>query len=252
MAAGELAAAIARSANDALREFDGKSGDAADAERTAPLSAQEVDVLGVPGFDLSSFGAIERTAAELARAGVHVSAIVNNAGLVSVSGAATEQGFEQTFGVNFVGTAYWTQLLRQHAVIGRGARVIMVGSEEHRQHALEPDAAEPLGAPTRASWANAMARYGRSKLLLCAYAHELGRRWRADEIAVYDACPGPVASDIARDAPAPVALALAAVLRWTFPSAAEAALPVIALAVDDAFAFGARAPVHHHLSLIHI
>lgn len=238
MAAGELQAAIARSATAALGEFGGPS--------RAPLRAEEVDVLGVGGFDLSSFASIERTAAELADAGVRVSALINNAGLVSGSGAPTEQGFERAFGVNFLGTAYWTLLLRAHGVLLPGARVVMVGSEEHRQHIIDTDTT--LGAPApHASWRDAMARYGRSKLLLSVFAHELGRRWRAD-IAVYDICPGPVASDIARDAPPLVASAVAFALRWAFPSAAEAALPVVALAVDAGFAAEHGAPVHHHMS----
>lgn len=244
MGPGELQAAIAHDANDALRTFGG----------TSNVRAEDVDVLGIPGFDLSSFSSIERTVSELARAGVRVSALINNAGLVSVSGAPTENGFEQTFGVNFLGTAHFTQLLRAHGVLDRGSRVVMVGSEEHRQHTIyaSEEEANLLGRPSNQSaWLNtfdAMARYGRSKLLLNAYAHELARRWAADEIAVYDVCPGPVASDIARDAPRLVATAVAAVLRWVFPTAAEAALPVVALAVEPTFAFGSGEPVHHHMS----
>mmetsp|Transcript_21336 Transcript_21336/g.49802 ORF Transcript_21336/g.49802 Transcript_21336/m.49802 type:complete len:226 (+) Transcript_21336:883-1560(+) len=123
----------------------------------------------------------------------------------------------------------------------------MIGSEEHRQHTFEPWG-QLDSTPASASWLDAMARYGSSKLLLSAAAHELSRRWAADKLTVYDVCPGPVASDIARDTPLLVAWAVAAVLHMMLPSAAEAALPVVALAVDPAFAFGRGAPVHHHMS----
>mmetsp|Transcript_21336 Transcript_21336/g.49801 ORF Transcript_21336/g.49801 Transcript_21336/m.49801 type:complete len:246 (+) Transcript_21336:159-896(+) len=114
----ELRESIAASANDALRLRTRHPG----SQPRPPLLADEVDdVLGLPGFDLASFSSIERTADQLARAGVRVSALVDNAGVVSLSGSS-EQGFESTFAVNFLGTLYFTLLLKQSGVLPRGPR----------------------------------------------------------------------------------------------------------------------------------
>jgi NAD(P)-dependent dehydrogenase (short-subunit alcohol dehydrogenase family) len=246
MSEAELKRAVLESVNQTLA-----LAEAADGAVASLLCRDELEVLGIPGFDLASFDSIERTVEQLAATGVRLDALVNNAGLVSVRGSPTAEGFEATFGVNFLGTVHWTQLLRERGVLGPGSRVVMVGSEEHRQHSIEaPARPTHLGVQlTPASWLNSMDRYGRSKLLLNAYAHELSRRWaHGHGIAVYDVCPGPVASEIARDAPPLVAAAVSAMLRATFPSAAEAALPVVALAVDPAFALDTGASVHHHMS----
>jgi NAD(P)-dependent dehydrogenase (short-subunit alcohol dehydrogenase family) len=150
--------------------------------------------------------------------------------LASISSEApTGRSFEATFGVNFIGSAYW---------------IVMVGSEEHRQHVIRR---RPLGVPPAgATWRDAMERYGWSKICLNAYAHELRRRWPGH--AVYDVCPGPVASEIGREAPPAVARALSFLLRMVFPTPAEAALPVLRLAFDESFAVDRGAPVHHHMS----
>jgi len=217
-----------------------------------------LSVEGIPGFDLNSFDAIERCVTELVRRGVLVDAVINNAGLVPISGRVTEEGFEQAFGVNFLGTALFTQRLREAGILASGARVVMVGSEEHRQHSyadLFPGVrdgthASRLGVvPLDRGVMAAMPLYGQSKLHLNTFAHELARRWHDEGISVFDICPGPVASDIARDAPWWLAWLVKHTLAFTFPSPFEAALPVVALAVEDIETLpgGGRA-VHHHMS----
>lgn len=213
------------------------------------LTADGVRVLGVPGFDLASFDSIERAVDALAEAGVIADALVNNAGLVPVSAARTAEGLELALGVNFAGNALWTERLRERGVLAPRARIVFVGSEEHRQHAAP---LEPLG--TTPGWrtmgvANAMARYGYSKLLLAIWAHELARQWGPEGVEVFDVCPGPVASEIARDLPPLLARLIAAALARLFPTPAEAALPVVALAVEPIGALPAPAEeTHYHMS----
>ena len=57
--------------------------------------------------------------------------------------------------------------------------------------------------PSDASVFNAMDRYAYSKLLLTTWSHELARR-APRNLIVRDICPGPVASQIAREAPWPI------------------------------------------------
>lgn len=119
-----------------------------------------------------------------------------------------------------------------------------------------------LGAvPSDASVFNAMERYAYSKLLLTTFSHELSRRLA---YPVKDICPGPVASQvslsqsgsvtkgltrriakglthvptylacqIARDAPWPINEITQYGMRLCFPSAQDAALPVVELLLSS-------------------
>ena len=85
-----------------------------------------------------------------------------------------------------------------------------------------------------------MERYAFSKLLLTTFSHELARRVPC---TIKDVCPGPVASEIARDAPWPLG-DLTLVGMWlTFPSPSDAALPLV-----ERLLAGKTADVHYHMS----
>lgn len=291
----------------------------ADRAAVKPVRAADVSVVSPScGLELGSLASIERFVAALASAGVVVDVLVNNAGMVPVSPKPTADGFEQAFGINYLGTVYLTQLLLSKRVLAKGARVVNVSSEEHRlgsfaEHApyilvhreaqarackeavaalrrsqigLGAEGAEegaesggaagakkaaeappkpPVAAPTGGHrlgevrftrLSDAMGRYAYSKLLLTTHSHELHRRREELGISVVDVCPGPVASEIARDAPLVGALVQWG-MRLAFPSPTQAALPVLELAVqppaslvqpDWPACLSATAAVHYHMS----
>ena len=88
-----------------------------------------------------------------------------------------------------------------------------------------------------------MGEYGRSKLHLCTYATELARR--LDGVGVHSLCPGPVASDIAREAPGWVKPILGPIMRAAFRAPDKAAEPVMLLAGGEAMA--GRTGVYLHI-----
>jgi len=70
-----------------------------------------------------------------------------------------------------------------------------------------------------------------------------------DKVTVYDMCPGPVASGIARGTPV-IGPAIVWAMDKVFPSKFEAALPVLRLGFDPAFesiAEGGGGEAHHHM-----
>jgi NAD(P)-dependent dehydrogenase (short-subunit alcohol dehydrogenase family) len=78
-----------------------------------------------------------------------------------------------------------------------------------------------------------MAEYSRSKLHLCTYATELAARLNPTDqtlVAVHSLCPGPIASNIAREAPAWLKPLLNPLMRLFFNSPAKAANAVLLLA----------------------
>ena len=82
-----------------------------------------------------------------------------------------------------------------------------------------------------------MKQYGHSKLALCLAMRGLAARYRTADgtplVDVFHLCPGPVASNIARNAPAWIRPVANGVVQAFFPSPAKAAAPVIYLTCSD-------------------
>lgn len=239
------------------------------------------------GLELGSMASIDAFVDALHAEGVQLDALINNAGMVPITKGTTAEGFERAFGVNFLGTAHLSLRLVEKGVLRDGATVINVSSEEHRlaslslhrdapvpssEHphgAIEHSPAKlsasaaptgPVGAPPKQPQTvlTAMDRYAYSKLLLTTLSHELARQLAPRGTFVFDICPGPVASQIAREAPWPIG----DIARWgmwlTFPAPSDAALPVVELLrpIASGAALTAHAPksadevsaVHYHMS----
>ena len=90
--------------------------------------------------------------------------------------------------------------------------------------------------------------YGRSKLHLCTFATEFARRANPGGevvVGVHSLCPGPVASNIAREAPAWLKPVVSPLLKLLFRSPAKAAEPVVLLAGGSEM--GGRNGVYLHM-----
>jgi NAD(P)-dependent dehydrogenase (short-subunit alcohol dehydrogenase family) len=106
-----------------------------------------------------------------------------------------------------------------------------VSSEAHRTS--EPINFDEFGAFVDYGLKGGMAEYSRSKLHLCTYATELAARLNPlDEmqVAVHSLCPGPIASNIAREAPLWLEPLLNPLMRLLFSTPARAANAVMLLA----------------------
>ena len=241
---------LARTGTDAMRAC------AKDPHAVPQLAPSDIDVRSPScGLEMGSLASIDRFVDELASQGVLLDGLINNAGMVPISGGVTAEGFEPAFGINYLGTVHHTLELHRRGLLKPDATIVNVTSEEHRiaSFASVLDAPLPsthqgerrhdvhLGAlPVEASVFNAMERYAFSKLLLTTFSHELARRVPC---TIKDVCPGPVASEIARDAPWPLG-DLTLVGMWlTFPSPSDAALPIVERLLADK-----TADVHYHMS----
>ena len=210
------------------------------------------------GLELGSLASIETFVDSLRTAGVVLDAVINNAGMVPIKPGVTADGFEPAFGINYLGTVHLTRLLHSAGLLAEAGVVVNVSSEEHRLANFGPHAsaiadfhaksrggpcswsapdlrvvtapAEPLGLVPPHSLVAAMHRYAYSKLLLTTFSFELSRR---TSLMVRDICPGPVGSQIAREAPWPINKLTELWMRYTFVSPNDAALPVIELAVQQ-------------------
>ena len=79
-------------------------------------------------LDLSSFNSIESFAEKFRQKYGRLDILINNAGVICDTRRYSEQGFEMTMGVNYIGPYYLTQLLMPHLYRAQSARIINVSS----------------------------------------------------------------------------------------------------------------------------
>jgi NAD(P)-dependent dehydrogenase (short-subunit alcohol dehydrogenase family) len=152
------------------------------------------DSVEVMSLDLASFTSIRSFAADVLDRFDHVDVLVNNAGLILRRRAETQDGFEETFGVNHLGHFLLTDLLLERLRASAPARVVVVSSDAHKgaRQGLDFD---DLQAEHEYRWAKA---YSKSKLANIYFARELSRRLDGTGVTVNALHPGFVRSEFGR------------------------------------------------------
>src|SRR5437764_4442373 len=112
------------------------------------------DSVEVMSLDLASFTSIRSFAADVLDRFDHLDVLVNNAGLILYRRAETQDGFEETFGVNHLGPFLLTDLLLERLRASAPARVVVVSSAAHKSARRGPDF-DDLQAERKYRWAKA-------------------------------------------------------------------------------------------------
>ena len=176
------------------------------------------------------------------RGGIDI--LVCNAGIVPRQSRKSPQGLEEMFMVNYFSKFIFVNLLLENRLLGdtgygmrdagkENPRIIFVASESHRNP--EKFDWEDFGRYRDYRIGKSIELYGYYKLLLTTFACELSRRLNPGHetrIPVFALCPGPVNSNIAREAPAIFQPLLRLVFGIFFKSPAKAAVPVVYLAAS--------------------
>ena len=186
--------------------------------------------------DLSDLRSVHRFCDDLQRRGIRIDIALMNAGLMSRRSRKTPQGYEVMFAVHFLAKRVmidrWLQdgVIRPSRRADETPRIVFVASDSHRSaQAIDFDR---FGVYTKYGMTESMGQYALSKLALCTFATELSRRLNPSErveVAVHAMCPGGVATNIARDAPALLKPVVNAVLERFFQSPEEAVEPIVYL-----------------------
>jgi NAD(P)-dependent dehydrogenase (short-subunit alcohol dehydrogenase family) len=141
-------------------------------------------------LDLASFESICLCAEEVLDRHGPLSLLINNAGIALSERRETAEGFEYTFGVNYLGAVLLTRLLLERVKVSAPARIIFLSSAAH------------VGARQGMDWDDLDRRhkydgqaYCQAKLALIYYARELAQRVRNDQISVFSVNPGFVATE---------------------------------------------------------
>jgi NAD(P)-dependent dehydrogenase (short-subunit alcohol dehydrogenase family) len=193
--------------------------------------SDDIHMLPVDFSDLSS---IHSLVAGISDQFGKIDILVCNAGLVPKKSRKTQQGLEEMFMVNYLSKFIFVNLLLEKDCFRFSGsvhpRIIFVSSETHRNPA-EFDW-DSFGVYKEYSINKSIELYGYYKLLLTTFAVELSRRLNKDGLkcSVFSLCPGPINSNIGREAPKIFHPLMKLIFAIFFKSPAKAAIPVLYLA----------------------
>jgi len=212
-----------------------RSGIPLKGEKVKSLSgSKKVDMIPL---DLSDLESLRSFTQELKKKFGLIDIIVCNAAMVAKNSRAIKQGLDEMFVVNYFAKFLLAKQLMHGSLLNHGGpdlpRIIFVASESHR-NATSFDwdgfgTYEPYGIK------QSVANYGYYKLLLLTMVSELSRRLNQDgkvQCSVFALCPGPVNSNIAREAPLLFQPLLKLVFGIFFRSPKKASQPVVYLAAS--------------------
>ena len=186
-------------------------------------------------LDLSDLESLEPLCTEIRERFGMLDLLVCNAAMVAKNSRVLKEGLDEMFVVNyFAKFLLFRQLLQGGMLNHQGnqlPRIVVVASESHRN---PPDFNwEGFGSYQAYGIKQSVAMYGYYKLLLLTMVNELSRRLNPDgqvSCSVFALCPGPVNSNIAREAPSIFQPLLKLVFGIFFRSPKKACQPVIYLA----------------------
>jgi NAD(P)-dependent dehydrogenase (short-subunit alcohol dehydrogenase family) len=187
--------------------------------------------------DLSDLGSLRSLSKKIKEQFGLLDLIICNAAMVAKRSRPVSQGLDEMFVVNYFAKFLFINYLLEEGLLNHNGprlpRIIIVASESHRNAAGFDW--EGFGRYTPYGMKQSVAMYGYYKLLLLTMANELSRRLNPDEqinCSVFALCPGPVNSNIAREAPAFVRPLLKLVFGIFFRSPRKACHPLIYLAAS--------------------
>jgi len=187
--------------------------------------------------DLSEMDSIRNLVSEVKNAYGKIDMLICNAAVVPKKSRKTKDGLEEMFMVNYLAKfILLNELLDAECFNTEGSslpRIIIVSSESHRNP--KEYRWDEFGVYKEYGMGKTVELYGYYKLLLTTFVNELSRRLNADgktNYSVFSLCPGPVNSNIAREAPKLFQPLLKLTFSIFFRSPSKAAEPVIYLAAS--------------------
>jgi NAD(P)-dependent dehydrogenase (short-subunit alcohol dehydrogenase family) len=188
-------------------------------------------------IDLSKIWTIHEFVQSLVVDGITIDICILNAAVALPGPRRTETGQDEFFQVNYLSNVTLTLLLIQQSVLklknkDKLSRLIFISSDSH-QGASYIDYDE-FGRYFDYGVSKAISNYSYFKLVLNTYATELSRRINREvvRLSINVICPGPVHSNIVKEAPWLLRIILKGIFWIVFRSPAKAALPVVYMALS--------------------
>ena len=212
-----------------------RSGIPVKGEKVKEMSGS--DKISMLFVDLNDIDSIVKFATELKAKFNRIDILICNAAVVPKKSRKTPQGLEQMFMVNYFSKFILINKLLDLDIFDRSEgklpRIIFVSSESHRNpKSFDLNA---FGEYKDFKIGKTMELYGHYKLLMTTFACELSRRLNPDNKTAYSVfalCPGPVNSNIAREAPKIFQPLLKLTFSIFFRSPEKACEPILYLATS--------------------
>ena len=196
-------------------------------------------------LDLSKVESIHNFCDGLKKDQITLDITILNAGVALPKARKTPSGQEEMFMVNYVSNVILTGLLLKEGIIpnenitrnkaGREARILFISSDSH-QGSSNVDY-EEFGRYIPYGVSKGMEYYSYYKLVANTYFTELSRRLNHNgvDVGIHVICPGPVNSNIVKEAPWLLRNILRAIFSIIFRSPQKAARPVVYMAISADF-----------------
>lgn len=190
-------------------------------------------------LDLSKLDSIHSFIEGLAKDHVSPDATILNAGAALPGSRKTECGQDEMFLVNYLANAMLCTLLLNQKIISRNnidkdfkPRILFISSDSHRGSS-HIDYNE-FGTYFTYGVKKGIANYSYFKLVTNTYMTELSRRLNPDkvDVSVNVICPGPVHSNIIKEAPLGLRIIIGAIFKVIFRSPRKACLPVVYMSIS--------------------
>ena len=200
----------------------------------AKSGSSAVDMIHV---DLSDLNSVKMLIDNLNEQQIKLDILVCNAAIVPAKSRITNQGLEEMFVVNYLSKYFFVRSLWEQGSFnienGNTPRIIFVSSESHRNPSMIDW--EKFGMYDPYGMGKTVELYGYYKLLMTTFVNEFQRRINHEQVhaSVFALCPGPVNSNIAREAPAIFKPLLKLVFSIFFKSPTKASEPILYLAASN-------------------
>jgi NAD(P)-dependent dehydrogenase (short-subunit alcohol dehydrogenase family) len=197
-------------------------------------------------LDLSNLNSIHAFCDGLAADGIRLDITILNAGVALPKARKTPSGQEEMFMVNYLSNVILTGLLLEDGIIpnqkitgnrkDKEARILFISSDSHQGSSYVDY--EEFGRYIPYGVSKGMEYYSYYKLVANTYFTELSRRLNHDgiDVGIHVICPGPVNTNIVKEAPWLLRKILRGIFSIIFRSPRKAALPVVYMAVSSDYA----------------
>ena len=190
-------------------------------------------------LDLSKLDSIHDFVEILKQKNIHPDVTILNAGVALPKARKTESGQEEMFLVNYLSNFILVNLMFSNGIIrpklneANIPRLIFISSDSHRGSSYIDF--EQFGKYEDYGVSKGISYYSYYKLLLNTLAAEYSRRINNGDIrvAVHVICPGPVHTNIIREAPWALRKILGGIFSLVFRSPDVASKPVVYMAISD-------------------
>ncbi len=195
------------------------------------------DKVDMVTLDLSDLSSLPSFTAEISKRFGQLDVVICNAAMVASNSRPTKENLDEMFVVNYFSKFVLLRHLLDNNCLNISGnslpRIVVVTSESHRNpKQIEWDT---FGKYIPYGTNKSVAMYGYYKLLLLTLVNEFSRRLNPAgpiQYAVHALCPGPVNTNIAREAPRLFHPLLRLVFSIFFRSPEKACMPVIYLATS--------------------